>query len=49
MDLDLNYFCLTTFVLDLIILFWTSWQLSVQFWDCRLLYWKVWFSGIWFE
>jgi len=37
-------FCLTRFGLDLIKLFWTS-QLLVQFRYCRLLHWKVWFSG----
>jgi len=32
------HFCLTRFVLELMIFFWTS-QLLVQFWDYRLLYW----------
>jgi len=32
-------FCLTRFGLELIIFFWTSSQLSAQFWDCKLLYW----------
>jgi len=38
--------CLTRFVFDLILLFWTSSQLSVTFWNCRLLFWKIWFSGV---
>jgi len=39
-------FCLTRCGLDLITLFWTSSQLLIQFWDCRLLYWIVWLSGV---
>ena len=39
-------FCLTRFGLNLIILFWTFSQLSVQFGDCRSLYWTFWFSWI---
>ena len=31
------HFCLSTFGLELVIFFWTSSHLSVQFWDCRLL------------
>ena len=33
------HFCLTRFGLELMIFFWNSLQLSVQFWDCRLLSW----------
>ena len=39
-------FCFTRFLLNLTILFWTSAQLSFQFGNCRLWYWKVWFSGV---
>ena len=33
------HFCSTGFGLKLMTFFWTSSQLSVQFWDCSLLYW----------
>jgi len=41
-------FCFTKFRLFLIglTLFWTSSQLSVPFWDCTILDWKYWFSGV---
>jgi len=40
-EFEFYNFCLTRFRLDLIILFWTASELSVQFWNWRLLHWKV--------
>jgi len=37
MDLEIIIFCLKGFELELMISFWTSSQLSVQFRGCRLL------------
>jgi len=40
------HFCLTRFGLELMIFFWTSSQLSIQFWNCRLLYWQEFLKSV---
>jgi len=45
-EIGLYNFCLHRFGLYLIIVFLISLHLSVQLWNCSLLYWNVWFSGV---